>query len=727
MHRISLIAAGALVTLTAWVFVMVSAVYDGRYERLAARSPVFAASPTASEAVAWWRAGTDTEYERQFAVITLIPIKEQSSPPPGLARWPKPGEAFLSPALARLDQSGRLHARYGTVAGLIGPGGLADDEERLVYRRPADVGTPVPSRNDQEFVTVSGFGAAKPYILVNQATDHAKSTVYRALLLLILPAGALLVIAARSGARRRDARIAMLDALGAPAWTRLWILLGEAAVPALCGALAGGVIAFVTTATGVTLPFSGYRVRAEDLAHARPAVAALSVGVFALLLGVLAALQIPRKMRVGARPTAVVTRVRRWPAVVLVSAMLTASFGALVRGDTGRVLFVVGMLIALATLPVVAGWLTGLLGGIVAAGGNRRGTVGAIVGGRWLAERPAVIARTGAALVIALGLATQAQVMQSQLTEVGRSGSQLQRLVGDTLVQINASPAFPGEFRPFIDRLDQRRVLRLYYEDRPGGSNSRPWDVVKRTTVVGTPAALAALGRLNGIPTRPTAITTAYERAGPEWQRLLHAGVLQTGAVVGADALNHTDRLLVSITAPTTGDFATAIVLNPDGTAGVDRLKQAAYARLVAPNVRVLADDFRAAAAEYASLVAWLLDIGAVLLLMLLVTGVLAAAGVFVAHSSELGPLSGFCADRKLYHAIAAWNLTLPLVAVSLLGSATAAVLGVLLTRLAPLGTFSPTFLAGALVVATLGAVTVGAACGEAANRSAQHWRPTGE
>jgi hypothetical protein len=44
VHRISLAVAGPLVLLTAWAFVAAGAVYDSRYERLVARSPIFSAS-----------------------------------------------------------------------------------------------------------------------------------------------------------------------------------------------------------------------------------------------------------------------------------------------------------------------------------------------------------------------------------------------------------------------------------------------------------------------------------------------------------------------------------------------------------------------------------------------------------------------------------------------------------------------------------------------------------
>ncbi|MDK8450279.1 hypothetical protein [Corynebacterium mastitidis] len=73
------------------------------------------------------------------SAVYLWPLVEDAPLPPGVAQWPAPGEAVLSPALREMAAEEGLDSRYGRVAGTIGPEGLATSGEPLAYVVPREM------------------------------------------------------------------------------------------------------------------------------------------------------------------------------------------------------------------------------------------------------------------------------------------------------------------------------------------------------------------------------------------------------------------------------------------------------------------------------------------------------------------------------------------------------------------------------------------------------------
>lgn len=716
VHRVAMVLAGTTAMLTMWLIISIVTVYDQRDLRMAARAPL--AATAESEILGWRWAASDTASDRQFPVVTLVPRSAGAPPPPGLARWPEPGEAFLSPALIAADHDGALKQRYGRFAGQITADGLADANELLVYRRPALAGSSnlEPADGAATAGAVAGFGDTLPDHSLSFNDRDRGEVLQLVVAVVLLPACALMLVAVRTGAERRDARLAMLDALGAPTSARAWVLLGEAAVPVTSGVALGTAIALATTWMDLTLPFTGYRVSSSDLAAGRPALAVAAVAAVAVLLAVVVVAQIRRRSPLGTRPMLLTPPVRRWPATVFLLAMASAVCGAVLRGNPGRIFFVLGMLAALATLPAVAGLLATSLGRAVARRGNRRGSVSAIVGGRWLSVRPGVLARVSAVFVIGLGLATQAQVMQTQLTSVGTQAGHLQQRVGDRVIEIRRSGSAPDGFAAFAGSLDSGRSVHLYQRSIPG--SPRPQQIL-----VGSMQALTILGKPARLGEQALPATDALEAPGRGWEMLDAAGML------AGDGDTRTDpaTVLLATHAPEDAKPYGVAYFNAAGRAGVDTIKKAAYTTMTFPLVTVAADDFAAAADAYADLVNWLLCFALLGMTALIVTGALAVTAVFVAQTRELGPLSTFGTGRRLYIGIAAWNLGLPLAATAVAGAVTAAVLAYLLISLAPNGRVSLAFLGACLSAAIAAAATVAVSGGIAASRSARSWRPSSD
>ena len=118
-----------------------------------------------------------------------------------LAGAARAGEAFLSPALAGVDATAAVRSRYGRFAGLIGEAGLHDSTELLAYYRPRGDQAALLAGTARERY-VSGFGGEVGSYLI-PVTNLTTRDVQYLLAIVVLAAGALLVVAARTGSRRR--------------------------------------------------------------------------------------------------------------------------------------------------------------------------------------------------------------------------------------------------------------------------------------------------------------------------------------------------------------------------------------------------------------------------------------------------------------------------------------------------------------------------------------------
>ncbi|MFI2264484.1 hypothetical protein [Streptomyces tubercidicus] len=151
----ALLAATAVVAVTLCSLVATAATWEGREQRGAARVPTLA--DHGHQAAALWSRYWDSCQGRQFTVVVIAPLTKDAPLPPGVARWPAPGEVFLSPALAEGPASEDFTHRYGTSVGTVSAEGLASPGERLAYVRPT---TAMLSTARMEGIT--GYGGPGP-------------------------------------------------------------------------------------------------------------------------------------------------------------------------------------------------------------------------------------------------------------------------------------------------------------------------------------------------------------------------------------------------------------------------------------------------------------------------------------------------------------------------------------------------------------------------------------
>jgi hypothetical protein len=395
----------AAAVLSALVGLSVFTVVDARQSRAEARS--FRSPENFADARMWvmeqyypWRNRVVVRVD--IALSTDTALSDALPPPaPGLPRWPRPGEAFTSPAYAREAARHPELASYapGRVVGTVGPAGLRGPDELLVYGGVGETAFPHGG------LPVAAVGRGFP-----PTTELPPGAVARLVPLFLacvgLPLCAFLAVAARMSARTRSRRLAALRLLGVPIRGARRVNAVEVGVLSAAGALLG-VLLYPVVEVGVAgSGLLGVEWFPADtaLTPTRAAVTvALTVGL-ALVVGghsVRDALLSPfaaRRGSAGRRPSA-------WELLPLAAGLVVLAVLAYVRHgahgergaiDSSHVLLAavavtgVGLLLAAAPLAARCGAsmasrgpsLASRLGGARAAadpGGSSRLTAGVLV------------------------------------------------------------------------------------------------------------------------------------------------------------------------------------------------------------------------------------------------------------------------------------------------------------------------------------------------------------
>ncbi|MCL6736526.1 ABC transporter permease [Streptomyces neyagawaensis] len=210
-------------------------------------------------------ADTDTEYRYQEIRGRLLEPEGADAPlPPGVAKFPAPGEMVVSPALSELlaSDAGKLlrerlpYKTVGTVgqAGLIGSGDLTyyAGGERLAERLDGSV-----------VARIDRFGS----------TDQPEQEVDPILLLLtvvvfvvlLMPVGVFIATAVRFGGERRDRRLAALRLVGSDSRMTRRIAAGEALAGSVLGLLFGTGFFLVGREVAGSVEVFGVSVFPSDL------------------------------------------------------------------------------------------------------------------------------------------------------------------------------------------------------------------------------------------------------------------------------------------------------------------------------------------------------------------------------------------------------------------------------------------------------------------------------
>ncbi|MER7128696.1 hypothetical protein [Streptosporangium saharense] len=467
--------ASCVLAMVASSMVIAVATYEGRAARDRARGPVI--TETARDAVAWWASRFDSVDHVQHSVVLVEPLDSSAPPPPGLTRWPAPGEAMLSPELLSRGAMEGIRTRYGRFGGVIGREGLVAPSERLAYARP-----PTPPNTDS-WLPISGFG--RPFPLVETLNQRDLPEVLLALgALTLLPAIALMTTAAHHTSQTESHRGEPTKP-AEPRRRRALASLVEKASPLAIGSAAGSLPLVLAASIDLPIPATGYILNSTDIRTAWPLACAAILTSF--VIGLVTLLRTrrdrvtekdwdarrnrkpqndqgtdtdhetqndrkagreqetgkERKARrdqaAGEVDTAQSRPVPRWRLTACALAVAAIALSQYLPSAGGLTAFAVGTIGMWLLLPSVTTAIVMAGGRELARRGAASGRPALLVGGRRLVAHPKPLARLSTALIILLGTVTLLQIWEGHLGDPARAALATERRIGDTLLLVRTA------------------------------------------------------------------------------------------------------------------------------------------------------------------------------------------------------------------------------------------------------------------------------------------------
>ncbi|MGW2698394.1 hypothetical protein [Streptomyces sp. NPDC001296] len=716
VRGVALLLAAASLTLGLSAVAAVYAAYDGMEHRTGERALQFQDAFPDRPAVAVARSDFDEAEGRQYSLVYLRPLSRNTPLPPGLDRWPAPGQAVLSPQLYRALRAEGALSRLGKVVGVIHESGLASPGERYAYVNPTD-----KQLDKAGFSRVVGFGKDKglPAGDVLFVSDRGK--LLTALYLILLPAGVMAVVAARMGSAGRDKRTALVSALGGGSRHRLWLTVGESAAPVLAGAVLGTLPAFLTMTTDhVRLPWIGYGLSSADLRHWWWATALAgcvgAVGTLALVC----VMHRPGR-RGGTRPVQLSVRqgqVIRWAALACPLLIFTTVWGPALLdpaqyADLRMKLYNAGVVAVLATFPCAVALGAGAAGTKIADSVRRTGSSGALVSGRHIAAHPGVTARLVAGVGIAMVLVSQVQLKNSQFSASAQAAQDTAHRIGRSVVLLQVDPTrlSPDQLAGTLRRLPENTEIFALYPPTGSVSGGLPRIQAPCTALRAVKLPCSQQGTTTGTAQAAPRIAEAVHWSVPAGERI----AVQEGNVLPDNGKKAPSNLVLTSSDGRDLDY--------------NRIKQLLRDTLpvAAVTAELPGEGWLVGARNGAAHGRWVTFLGVPGLLIVTLAAALGNLAEFLRLSRLVAPLSVLTGRRRVYYSAAAWALLAPLLAAIATSVIVASWLAAPQESPADgIGLSDSTLSATAAALAVLAVLTWwwGA---RAALRQAARWRPYGE
>ncbi|MFF3157573.1 ABC transporter permease [Streptomyces sp. NPDC057910] len=708
---IALTAATALLALGIAAMVVVHASYQGQAQRGTARHPVTQEDRPDLPTTALWSKATDSvAHGGSFSVVFITPLTADAPLPPGLDAWPAPGEVALSPGLRTRGAADGIDTRYGHAVGRIGVEGLQSPDELLAYVRPR-AGLPV-----DEALNIVGYGMAPhaEVVRLGQLDDARPEWAFQTMpgLLVLLPVAVLLVVAARTGSRNRDRRTALVDALGGTSRARALIVLGEAGMPVLAGAVIATGVVGAFWVCDVRLPVTGFVVSAQDVrAHGRE----LALAVVTAAMAVVAASVVAARFTPTAgsnRPTGARRSPMRWAAlcpVFLLIAVLGPRLWA--AGAPGNVLTNwAGAAGTLATLPAAIAVLNALLGRRMSRAGRRFGRPGLLVAGQRMATHPGPLARMTAGLVIALGLLVQIVAWQGLFgAEATAAQATVERIGSSALVVRPRSTTTPRQMAAFVRELP------------PTVEAVRMTNAPERfaVTLEGTCRGLTALQ----LPCRDKPVRVGGELKDQRAREIVEWSASGADSVTVRESAEPADAA-----ASTPGEVPLTVLVSVDGRElSVPALKQLAY-RVLPQGLAIdtAGGEWLTTGQIKRGQGLWITCFGFVGILVLAGVSVISGTAEFLRNGRALAPISVLSGNRRIHWSTAAWSLLVPFVLAGFVGCVVGTWLAYPKTADGASCISGSFLLLCVLAVSVMGLLAWGWGAHVAARQAAE-WRPRGD
>ncbi len=691
----ALITAAAVVTLVLMSCLAVIATCDGWDRRDVARG-VEIARHGDSPVVALYKRAGDSVGTRPHEVVYIEPKSPQASPPPGLPRWPEPGEAFLSPELVRVGEGEGITRRYGKFAGIIDSSGLATPSERLAYVRPAVTG-------HHGWSKIAKIGSARSTPMGDTLNRVPAGQLLSAIGFTVGGVAiVLLVVAARCGSSSRDRRVRLLTALGGNRWHLALVNLGEACIPVVIGTLLGSVPYLLMSLWDVRIPLIDQVVGSADLrawAWVTPMVALAGCG---LMLFVVVALHLAGIDGGGTRPRVFADRIPRWRLYAGLLGLIAIVTTPYLPKLTSFLAYIAGTTLLWGMLPSAAGAVIRYWGNSAASFGRWAGRADVLIAGRWAHARPGVVVRLVAVMVIGLGVITQAQVWTSRLGDSGQNARALQRELHDSVLVVTPQSITPASVDAFARSLPKNANIFLV------NTAKKP---TEPSVLRGSCEAMRSLGiacssdgdHMTGGDAR-IAILGKFIGFGGEIK-------FREGNVSGNT--QKADQIAV---------------VSPLGTTGLNaRVKETANRAFGLAQVKRPYDGWILGADRLVNMADWVKLLTILTLIILALAVAFSSAAEFLVFTAAVAPLAVLTERRRFLLGIAIWNLTVPTVIAVAFGVCVAAWQGSFFISLSKSGMFSWSLLAACAAGALVLAIAIGLIGGTGAIRATARWRPAAD
>lgn len=635
-------------------------------------------------------------------VVVLEPLTVDAPLPPGLSRWPEPGQAYVSPQLAN-ELAGSRARLYGEVAGRIDPDGLETPTERRVYLRPA-----TDALQAQAMFPVQGFGYRNWFDAIHGTGYLYRSGLERSVLLvlssLLLPGLVAVGIGAAIGAEHLRTTGRMLAAIGLSRRQLVQLDRLEHLPYCLTAALIACLATIWAMCCDVVLPFLDARYNATDTRQVAPLLlVAILAGTGACLAVVgLVRTRIRERMRHRERDSRADRGI--YSAGFLLALTSGASLPVLLAPwpYVGHVATAAGfatIILSWAPISLVCSWV----GRILVRVARLRSSPGTLIAGRFLEHLPRRVSLVALSMCAVIILAGLVQLHTSGLSGlIVQSQRDLARY-GTSVLALNIPPGADPD--PVIEHLlPEAGVLAIRRDSAP-----EPSDTIS-VNLSGSCAALKTL-----------------DLVCPDGQ------VDKTPTVVSSDraryVVGQVPQIVVTQTEQMPQDFEELILVSLDETGlDLDSLQSTA-SRYLPGTIVSVRSTWNVAGADVALEEGWVLSLSALGGAVLILALTTALTKDLRQVSAIVAPVGSITGNPAMASSATAWSVSVPLLA--------AGVLGVVVYNILPLGMEhvigdpylpnwkpSPVLTAGALILTTIGTACSALAAWRAARRDVASWRP---
>ncbi|MTD58676.1 FtsX-like permease family protein [Amycolatopsis pithecellobii] len=376
--------------------------------------------------------GSDYTGDKEITRIDVASTVDNIALPPGVPRFPRPGEVLVSPALFE-----RMHALPASQLADRFPGKIAGtlDDRALKYpdQMVALVGH-APDEMPADAYQVPGFQTAD-----NAGVDPLLGLLSGVgVVVLIVPSLVLVASSSRLTAARRERRLAALRLAGATPGQVTGIVAAETGIAAAAGALLGLAVSPLLQRLATFVPWDGGTWLPSDFALPAALTVALVLAMPLLVLAA-AVLGLRRVVRnpVGAVSAHTPKPLRAWRLLALPVA--GGFFTYAVSSDspsTTMVLF--GLLLVVGSAVVVGPWITYAVGRVFTR--LWRNPSG-LLAGRRLLDDPRGAYRASAGVVLAVFIGSMALVLLPSFSGMAGGGGTFR----DSVMEVSASPERAGE------------------------------------------------------------------------------------------------------------------------------------------------------------------------------------------------------------------------------------------------------------------------------------------